>query len=498
MAIEDYIPNIFGGVPTGYQGLLGEEQASALSKRANLAGLLGFGSALAQGMSPQGYRRSALENILSAAGAGFGGAGQAYESGLKNIISQQQLALQQRQVAGINAMKQKYPDLADEFDTNPAGAFRLVAEREQARLKPVTVKKDETVISPSGQVIFRGETAKAEIINPDEATALGLPPNAIYQRKPTGEIELVSGTAPKTLAKILTSQEASALGLPSGIVYQQSATGEIKPVEGTGTKAPDIRDFADGTTRQYDPATQSWKVVARKPAGEGKTMYESKPTVDANGRLVFLPNRPGMPVLDAQTGKPVDFVPKVEAKPLPPALQKAEEEDYDLGTSAANLAKDANKYVTSIINGTIPFGLKEKASIAVRSAMGSSDPDVVARNDFDRWKTEYINESLRQNKGTQTEGDAIRAAKELQSAESPADAAKAVIRLRDLNARRVADYQAAINRRRTNAKVGEAEVKLEIPKFEPYVFTDADYKAVPDGATYIDAKGIRRVKGKRQ
>jgi hypothetical protein len=69
MAIEDYIPNIFGGVPTGYQGLLGEQQASALSKRANLAGLLGFGSALAQGMSPQGYRRSALENILSAASA---------------------------------------------------------------------------------------------------------------------------------------------------------------------------------------------------------------------------------------------------------------------------------------------------------------------------------------------------------------------------------------------------------------------------------------------
>lgn len=498
MAIEDYIPNIFGGVPTGYQGLLGEEQASALSKRANLAGLLGFGSALAQGMSPQGYRRSALENILSAASAGFGGAGQAYESGLKNIISQQQLALQQRQVAGIQAMKQKYPDLADEFDTNPAGAFRLVAEREQARLKPVTVKKDETVISPSGQVIFRGETAKAEIINPDEAIALGLPPNAIYQRKPTGEIELVSGTAPKTSAKILTSKEATDLGLPSGIVYQQSATGEIKPVEGTGAKAPDIRDFADGTTRQYDPATQSWKVVARKPAGEGKTMYESKPTVDAQGRLVFLPNRPGMPVLDAQTGKPVDFVPKVEAKPLPPALQKAEEEDYDLGTSAANLAKDANKYVGAIVRGEIPFGLKERAIGLGANVIGYSNPQIAARNDFERWKTEYINESLRQNKGVQTEGDAVRATNELKAAESPQDAAKAILRLREVNARRVKLFQESIDRRRTNAKIGEAEVKLEIPQFEKYVFTKSDYDQVKNGETYIDDKGVRRVKGKRQ
>lgn len=474
MAIEDYIPNIFGGVPTGYQGLLGEEQASALSKRANLAGLLGFGSALAQGMSPQGYRRSALENILSAAGAGFGGAGQAYESGLKNIISQQQLALQQRQVAGIQAMKQKYPDLADEFDTNPAGAFRLVAEREQARTKPITVGEGQTVISPQGQVLFSAPGAKKK-----STAVVG---NTI--------VDLETGqpiyTAPAETKPVVV-----------GGNLVDPTTGNVVFAAPKEQKAPDVKEFADGTTRQYDSATQSWKILARKPAGEGKTMYESKPTVDAQGRLVFLPTRPGMPVVDAQTGKPVDFVPKVEAKPLPPALQKAEEEDYDLGTSAANLAKDANKYVTSIINGTIPFGLKEKASIAVRSAMGSSDPDVVARNDFDRWKTEYVNESLRQNKGTQTEGDAIRAAKELQSAESPADAAKAIIRLRDLNARRVADYQSAINRRRTNAKVGEAEVKLEVPKFEPYVFTDADYKAVPDGATYIDAKGIRRVKGKR-
>lgn len=476
MAIEDYIPNIFGGVPTGYQGLLGEEQASALSKRANLAGLLGFGSALAQGMSPQGYRRSALENILSAASAGFGGAGQAYESGLRNIISQQQLALQQRQVAGIQAMKQKYPDLADEFDTNPAGAFRLVAEREQARTKPITVGEGQTVISPSGQVLFSAPGAKKK-----STAVVG---NVV--------VDLETGQP------IYTGQAEPPKPVVVGGNLVDPTTGNVVFAAPKEQKAPEIKEFADGTTRQYDPTTQSWKILARKPVGEGKTMYESKPTVDAQGRLVFLPNRPGMPVVDAQTGKPVDFVPKVEAKPLPPALQKAEEEDYDLGTSAANLAKDANKYVNSIINGTIPFGLKEKASIAVRSAMGSSDPDVVARNDFDRWKTEYINESLRQNKGTQTEGDAIRAAKELQSAESPADAAKAVIRLRDLNARRVADYQAAINRRRTNAKVGEAEVKLEVPKFEPYVFTDADYKAVPDGATYIDAKGIRRVKGKRQ
>lgn len=475
MAIEDYIPNVFGGVPTGYRGLLGEEQSNALSKRANLAGLLGFTGALAESMSPQRYRRSAAQNILTALGAGFGGAGQAYESGLKNVINQQQLSLQQRQIAGVNAMKQKYPDLADEFDTNPAGAFRLVAEREQAKTKPITVGEGQTVISPQGQVLFSAPGAKKK-----STAVVG---NTV--------VDLETGqpiyTAPAEVKPVVV-----------GGNLVDPTTGNVVFAAPKEQKAPELKDFPDNTLRQYDSVSGTWKVIARKPAGEGKTMYDNKPTVDAQGRLVFLPTRPGLPVVDAQTGKPVDgFMPKTEAKPLPPALQKAEEEDYDLGTSAANLARDANKYVTSIINGTIPFGLKEKASIAVRSALGSSDPDVVARNDFDRWKTEYINESLRQNKGTQTEGDAIRAGKELQSAESPADAAKAVIRLRDLNARRVSDYQTAINRRRTNAKLGEAEVKLEVPKFEPYVFTDADYRAIPNGATYIDSKGVRRVKGKR-
>ena len=69
MAISDLIPNIFGTTPEAYRGLLTPEQSAGLEKRANLGGLLGFAGALAQGMSPQGYRRSALQNILSAAGA---------------------------------------------------------------------------------------------------------------------------------------------------------------------------------------------------------------------------------------------------------------------------------------------------------------------------------------------------------------------------------------------------------------------------------------------
>ena len=121
---------------------------------------------------------------------------------------------------------------------------------------------------------------------------------------------------------------------------------------------------------------------------------------------------------------------------MPAAMIKAEEEDYDAGQAAINLANDSQKYLNSIAKGTIKFGPITSLSIKAQSAFGSSNPDVVARNDFERFKTTLINESLRLNKGTQTEGDAVRAAKELQGAESAADAGKAIQTLRDINARR--------------------------------------------------------------
>jgi hypothetical protein len=182
------------------------------------------------------------------------------------------------------------------------------------------------------------------------------------------------------------------------------------------------------------------------------------------------------------------------SKPLPPGIQKAEDADYDAAQAAINLAKDADKYLTSIKSGNIKFGLKDRISITARSALGSGDPDVVARNDFERFKTTLVNESLRLNKGTQTEGDAARAAKELQGAESAADAGKAIQTLRDLNARRAGDYKSAIERRRANAKLSMPEMIFESPKFEPHVFTNADYAALPKGTVFIDDKGVRRKK----
>ena len=129
----DYLPNFFGGIPTMYQGLLTDPEQAALQKRANLGGLLGFGAALAQGMTPQGAPRSGLQNVLSALGAGYGGAAQTYESSLNQMANAQKLQQSRGQMQAINQLLQD-PRVANDpmmvayIRANPAEAIKYFAE----------------------------------------------------------------------------------------------------------------------------------------------------------------------------------------------------------------------------------------------------------------------------------------------------------------------------------------------------------------------------------
>jgi hypothetical protein len=84
-------------------------------------------------MSPQGYRRSPLQNILTSLAAGYGAAGQTYESGLNQVSNAMKLAQSQRQLTGLAAMKQANPDIAYLADVSPDEFVRLVSARERAK-----------------------------------------------------------------------------------------------------------------------------------------------------------------------------------------------------------------------------------------------------------------------------------------------------------------------------------------------------------------------------
>jgi hypothetical protein len=187
-------------------------------------------------------------------------------------------------------------------------------------------------------------------------------------------------------------------------------------------------------------------------------------------------------------------------KPLPSYLAKGEETDYDTAQAASNLAFDANNFINRIKSGDVKFGLKDKASIRARQLVGSSDPDVVAREDYDKFLKVLVNESLRLNKGTQTEGDAVRAVKELESSESPQAAASAMRRLVDINVRRVQDASKSVDTRRQNANFPAAPRPIDVPVFEYQVIDNSDYQRFvknpkyPSGTPFIDPTGVRRTK----
>jgi hypothetical protein len=187
-------------------------------------------------------------------------------------------------------------------------------------------------------------------------------------------------------------------------------------------------------------------------------------------------------------------------KPLPSYLAKEEEADYVTATAATNLASDANNFINRIRAGDIKFGLKDKASIRARQIVGSQDPDVLAREDYDKFLKVLVNESLRLNKGTQTEGDAVRAAKELESSESAAAAASAMRRLIEINVRRTQNASDDVLRRRKNANFPTPERGIDVPKFDVQILNNTEYNSFlknpkfPSGTAFIDPEGIRRVK----
>jgi len=187
-------------------------------------------------------------------------------------------------------------------------------------------------------------------------------------------------------------------------------------------------------------------------------------------------------------------------KPLPAYLAKGEEEDFDVATTATNLATDSNTFINRIKSGEIKFGRKDQLSIKAREIIGSDAPDVIARQDFDKFIQRMTSENLRLNKGVQTDKDFEREMKLLQSAESKASAAKIMQNLVDINIRKAKNADESITRRRTNAGFNAPELRIEIPTFEPHIFSDADYSSFlknpkyKSGTVFIDPEGVRRVK----
>lgn len=98
---------------------------------------------------------------------------------------------------------------------------------------------------------------------------------------------------------------------------------------------------------------------------------------------------------------------------LPPVGLKLQQEELEAIGTTAIINKDLNKYLGQLEDKTIDLGFVKNLVARGKNLMGSSDPQSVAFANFKADMEKLRNDSLRLNKGTQTEGDAIRAWNEL-------------------------------------------------------------------------------------
>ena len=200
MALEDYIPNIFGGTPTIYQGLLSPQEQTALEKRSNIAGLLGSVAALAQGMGAGGAPRSAFQNIANALAAGYGGAGQTFQAGVGQLAEVQKLQQSRAQITAINQLLQD-PRVANDpmmqayIRANPAEAIKYFAE-----------------MAPLQQALTGAPSAAPAPTAPTPAAAMAAPQTEITEAAPEENVlPGVTVTAPPLKPDPLMSRKQELL-----------------------------------------------------------------------------------------------------------------------------------------------------------------------------------------------------------------------------------------------------------------------------------------------
>lgn len=241
MAIEDILsklPKVFGTTPEVYRGLLDAPERASLENRANIGGLLGFAAALAQGMSPQGYRRSAAQNILTALGAGYGAAGQTYDAGLNQISNVMKLAQAKRQISGLATLKAAHPDLAYLADVSPDEFVRIVSARERAKMYGLTptaapvVPSDVSSVSAVEVSPATEQVAPVGLISADSG---GFPVSGGY-----GSLGVPMQAAPRVFDD--SKPFAISSGLPAPVASAQAAPApapaQVAPAPAASVPAP--------------------------------------------------------------------------------------------------------------------------------------------------------------------------------------------------------------------------------------------------------------------
>jgi len=177
----------------------------------------------------------------------------------------------------------------------------------------------------------------------------------------------------------------------------------------------------------------------------------------ADGRLIYTTNADG--TVSVRKSSLFDELEKAAAankapKALSTKAQSAEDEDFYAIDTSQGILTDIDHFTDLIDNDKLGFGFVEGIGDSTARFLNIAGEEAINSAQFDTFLEKLRNDSLRLNKGVQTEGDAKRALNELIKNKNDTKVIRAQLqRLREINERAVEIRKRNINRRRKSQNI---------------------------------------------
>lgn len=503
--------NALGTNPPDYmEGLLGQNAVEDLRKRSIGSGLVN--ALIGYAAMPKNQNLGLGRILAGTAQAGIQGARGVYDQALGDYQTQQKIedmklqrALQLQKIQEQQQLKQLAPQLIKNVPAVTAyedqGSYFMPAPAIAGAISPnynmqeVVKEPIERTISPARKEIDMEVLQKIMGASSDPLAALKTSADLVPALRKAGMLQsgaidnpflTWSETAQSPQVKKLANQYANSFA--NGTIDAETADKRIADL----AKAEDAYIARTDTASAREAENQRNYELRQQLANNQISQTEFNRQMALNSQAMRQ---------DALDQKRAEAARRGE-KTLPAGALKLESEDITSAYDAATLAGNVDGQIQSLIANKVDFSPSKNARLATLSAIGSTDPEVLAYNDFQRFKTTLVNESLRLNKGTQTEGDAIRAANELSKARSTEDAIASLQKIRDINVKAVENKNKIISSRRKSGGLTEdrgyaAPEQVPVPQFPKVFFNEKDpsFKLLPKGTVFIDGNtGVRKVK----
>jgi hypothetical protein len=230
---------------------------------------------------------------------------------------------------------------------------------------------------------------------------------------------------------------------------------------------PDATDAdVERVARKYGKADELLKIAERRQArADASKEREAKALQDHQNRIEIAQlnnaSRADIAAMNRQfqsqltlmrrEDKAAERAAKNSGKTLPVRLQTAEDDDFSAIDTASAIVSDIAPIINNLDTKALNLSKVNQLKMKSKAFFGTKDPEVLQFQELERNLRRFVNESLRLNKGTQTDGDAQRAADEYEAAYSKnsSEGMKAALKeLEKINNRQITNRQKQVDRRR--------------------------------------------------